>query len=626
MKKNSFLEKYFKPWSFIWIFQRFILIIKQRRLPQISLSNLIVDYKFTRKVRNTLRNYNNNHSPGSGLIPADLPFFNFAKYELRNIITCEDYPDGDLSAINRYFDHIYVINLERRADRRLEMIQKLTRLNIKAEFFPPEDGSSKENMEEYQEYFNKPIDPDNAHEMEIRLKRKAIYSPGSWAYLKSHKKLLLDAEKRRFTRILCLEDDVVFASDFENLFRQAIEIIPDNWKLLYLGASQHSWIKGEDLDFPEMEPKANRAVSYYHALNTDGAFAIGIHKSALSFLQKEIAKMNCSFDSGALRSASRNYRGECYVVYPNAIIADVKESDILIARSQNSFAKTVRWNLADYGYPVKKDLVSVIMPAYNAEKTIEMSLRSIMAQSYSELEIIVVNDGSTDRTREIVENLSKQDHRIILTDSKENIGCYPARNLGIRKSTGKFITFQDADDISLKNRIQHQLIHHCLGKARFSVMRIMRSRLDISEIDLNDQDNLIRKVLEKRSGNHALLSEYRDQPNIGLVTSMINRSLFEELGLFWENRFGADAEFVERILFSKAGVLINLKNSKVHSYLTSHNTVPGIYIRIDTVGVISPEMTDHNLTRKYNSTERDSFEKKWRSRLKGEYDYEYPKL
>jgi glycosyltransferase involved in cell wall biosynthesis len=626
MKKKSFLERYFKPWSLTWILQRFILVIKQRRFPQISLSDLIVDYKFTREVRKNLSKSNQDNNAGSGFSPSDLPFFNYSKFEFPSIFTCKDFHESDLSALNHYFDHIYVINLERRSDRRLEMIQKLTRLHIRAEFFAAEDGITKENLLEYQDYLDKPIDPEYAHELEIKLKRKVIYSPGAWATLKTYNRLLQDADKKGFDRILCLEDDTVFSSYFEKLFTQATRLIPDQWKLIYLGASQHSWIPGEDLYYPGIESKKYGTVNYYNALNTDGAFAIGIHKSCFSFLRNEIARMNCSFDSGPLRITSRQHRDECFVVDPNIIIADVTDSDIGISRKQFEFAKTVRWNLSDYDFPFKKDLVSVIMPAYNAGKTIEMSIRSVMLQSYQELELIVVNDGSTDNTGEIAEKLSKEDHRIILINSKENIGCYPARNLGIRKSKGIFVTFQDADDISLKNRIQRQLIHHCIGNARFSVMRIIRSRLDFSEIDLMDQDNLIRKVLEKRSGNNAILHEYRDQPNIGLVTSMVNRSLFEELGLFWENRFGSDAEFAERILYNKAGIHLARKNQKLNSYLSGHDAIPGIYRRIDTVGVICPEMTDQNLTLKYKSAERDSFEMKWRSRLEGEYEYDYPSI
>ena len=624
MTKSPFLEKYYKPWSFRWIVQRSVLIVKERRLPQISFHNLIVDYKFTREVRKNLLKHEKGTGNGKAKLPSGLPYLDYDRFELPEIITCKDYPQDQLSALNRYFDHIYVINLERRADRRLDMIQKLTRLNIRAEFYPTEDGSTPEIIKEYQQYLETPIDPENAHELEKKLKRKVIYSPGSWAYLKSHKKLLQDAEKRGFNRILCFDDDVIFASDFESRFRQIVELIPEDWKLFYLGASQHSWIQGEDLEFPDEGKHDNRGMGYYRALNTDGGFAVGIQRSVFGFLREEIAKMNCSFDSGALRATARKYRGQCFVAYPNLVIADVRESDIRISRSQNSFARTVRWNLSDYAYPHRNDLVSVIMPAFNAEKTIEMSLRSVMNQSYRELEIIVVDDGSTDKTAEIAARLAKEDERIRLIVSPQNAGCYAARNLGLRNCSGKFITFHDADDISLKNRLQRQLIHHCLGDSAFSIMRILRSRLDSAEVAIEEEENLIFKVLQQKANNQSLLSEYREMPNVGLMTTMYNRELFEELGLFWENRFGADAEFPERVLYHKAGILGGHDFKKLLGYLSATESIPGLFRRIDTIGIISPEMTEQNLTKKYQAPEREAFEKKWRDRLRGKEDYIYP--
>jgi hypothetical protein len=626
MAKSPFLEKYYKPWSITWIIQRSILVLKQRRLPQISWHNLVVDYKFTRQVRRNLRKHKAGTGSDNVRLFSGLPYFDYDRFELPQIITCKDHLPDQLSNLNRYFDHVYVINLERRADRRLDMIQKLTRLNIQAEFFATEDGNTPEIIREYQEYLEKPIDTEKAHELEKKLKRKVIYSPGSWAYLKAHKKLLLDAEKNRYTRILCFDDDVVFARDFESKFARITSLIPQTWKLFYLGASQHSWIQGEDLEFPGDHGEEMSGDSYYKALNTDGGFAVGIHRSAFSFLQEEITKMNCSFDSGALRAVARKYRGKCFVAYPNLVIADVRESDIRISRSQNSFARTVRWNLDDYSYPHRNDLVSVIMPAYNAEKTIEMSLRSVMNQSYKELEIIVVDDGSTDRTAEIVSLLAKEDSRIRLIASPQNAGCYSARNLGLQQCTGKYITFHDADDISLKDRLQRQLIYHYLGDCTFSVMRNIRSRLDPTETKDVDQDNLILKALQQKASQQSVLSEYRDNPNIGLMTTMYNRELFEELGLFWENRFGADAEFPERILFHKAGITGGKDFRKLLGYLSSIESIPGLFRRIDTIGILSPEMTEQNLTRKYQTPEREAFEQKWRRRLQGLEEYEYPTL
>ncbi|PJA94745.1 hypothetical protein CO130_02855, partial [Candidatus Jorgensenbacteria bacterium CG_4_9_14_3_um_filter_38_10] len=87
-------------------------------------------------------------------------------------------------------------------------------------------------------------------------------------------------------------------------------------------------------------------------------------------------------------------------------------------------------------------LVSIIIPAYNAEKYIQRALESALAQTYKDIEIIVIDDGSTDKTAEIIKTY--QDPRIIYFFQK-NQGQGPARNNGIKKSQGEYITFLDAD-------------------------------------------------------------------------------------------------------------------------------------------------------------------------------------
>lgn len=89
--------------------------------------------------------------------------------------------------------------------------------------------------------------------------------------------------------------------------------------------------------------------------------------------------------------------------------------------------------------------VSVIVPAYNAEKTLERCLESIFSQSYSDLEVIIVNDGSTDNTEAIIERLAKEDARVKFF-KQNNLGAGPARNLGLAYSSGDYVCFVDSDD------------------------------------------------------------------------------------------------------------------------------------------------------------------------------------
>jgi len=97
--------------------------------------------------------------------------------------------------------------------------------------------------------------------------------------------------------------------------------------------------------------------------------------------------------------------------------------------------------------------VSVIIPAYNSEETIEKCIDSITSQTYSDLEIIVVNDGSQDDTKSIVKRISSKDHRVKLI-SIPNGGVSHARNVGIDNATGEYITFVDSDDTIDKEMYQ----------------------------------------------------------------------------------------------------------------------------------------------------------------------------
>lgn len=89
--------------------------------------------------------------------------------------------------------------------------------------------------------------------------------------------------------------------------------------------------------------------------------------------------------------------------------------------------------------------VSIIIPVYNNEKYVEKCVRSVMNQTYSDLEILVINDGSTDGSGEILERLAMEDRRIRLF-SQKNGGVASARNCGLDHAEGKYLTFVDGDD------------------------------------------------------------------------------------------------------------------------------------------------------------------------------------
>jgi glycosyltransferase involved in cell wall biosynthesis len=98
--------------------------------------------------------------------------------------------------------------------------------------------------------------------------------------------------------------------------------------------------------------------------------------------------------------------------------------------------------------------ISVVIPAYNAERTILETIKSVQQQSFSGFEIIVINDGSTDRTLELLQGVKDERLRVF---SYENAGVAVARNRGISHATGEFIAFVDADDLWTPDKLELQL-------------------------------------------------------------------------------------------------------------------------------------------------------------------------
>lgn len=102
-------------------------------------------------------------------------------------------------------------------------------------------------------------------------------------------------------------------------------------------------------------------------------------------------------------------------------------------------------------------LISVIMPVYNRENYVAKAIESVLNQTYRNFEFIIIDDGSTDSSVNIIENYAEQDDRIKLTCNKENKGIYFSRNLGNSLSKGEFIAVMDSDDICLPARFEKQL-------------------------------------------------------------------------------------------------------------------------------------------------------------------------
>lgn len=97
------------------------------------------------------------------------------------------------------------------------------------------------------------------------------------------------------------------------------------------------------------------------------------------------------------------------------------------------------------------DLITIIVPAYNTEKFIKHSIKSLQSQTYLNIEILVIDDNSDDKTLEICQQLRKKDNRIRIFTKNENRGVADSRNIGLRNARGKYVMFMDSDDCVDKN-------------------------------------------------------------------------------------------------------------------------------------------------------------------------------
>ena len=142
------------------------------------------------------------------------------------------------------------------------------------------------------------------------------------------------------------------------------------------------------------------------------------------------------------------------------------------------------------------DLVSVIIPIYNVEKFVIDCVESVIDQSYSNVEIILVNDGSTDSSPIICKNLTQKYSNCLLIN-QENKGVSEARNRGIREANGKYILFLDADDSLPKDSIK-KLVDSAMSSNSDMAIGNFRKNSDIP-VAIFEGEEYLKKVLEDHS-------------------------------------------------------------------------------------------------------------------------------
>lgn len=209
---------------------------------------------------------------------------------------------------------------------------------------------------------------------------------------------------------------------------------------------------------------------------------------------------------------------------------------------------------------MEKDLISVIIPVYNNEKYFRKCISSVINQTYKNIEIIIINDCSTDNSEKIILEYKAKDKRIIYLSNEENIGAGRSRNIGIEQSRGKYIYFLDSDDYIEKTAITE--LHNGI-KENDSFSCMMNGYKNV-----NNEDSLFSRTEEELN----LLQS----PSVCI--RLFNKEIIDKSKIRFSNLpIGEDLEFVFKIMIynDKISYIDNIPSYHyvIHSDSSIHGSI-----------------------------------------------------
>lgn len=252
-----------------------------------------------------------------------------------------------------------------------------------------------------------------------------------------------------------------------------------------------------------------------------------------------------------------------------------------------------------------KEKVSIIVPAYNCEKTIEKCLDSIINQTYRNTEIIVINDGSKDNTINILKQYAKIDKRIKLID-RENSGVSKSRNIGIEASSGEYISFVDADDWLEPNMIEIMVNNIKNEKVSFVVCKHFTNDQQGNQSESNIYELANRKFNNKEIYECNIIDHFLffEKPIKNLVMLLlIKRKFLTDNDIYFDTSLYMleDVYFYQKIFKNAESVYFT--DTPLYHYYENINSVTrtqdkfinNIYGIIDANILITKYIVDNNL-------------------------------
>ena len=199
---------------------------------------------------------------------------------------------------------------------------------------------------------------------------------------------------------------------------------------------------------------------------------------------------------------------------------------------------------------LKKKKISIIIPIYNGEKTLNRCVNSILKQNFPELEILLINDTSKDNSIKICQTFKKKINNIKFFNNKKNVGVSLSRNIGIKKAKGDFLIFLDSDDYLLKKSLNW--INKLIDKNNKKDLLISNKFISINMLKVFVYHKLLnKKNLKIKSINRFIRLLNNEKNTYGNIYNyIINRNFLvnNKIGFTANVSFGEDQEFVAKIL------------------------------------------------------------------------------
>ncbi|MBO6383968.1 glycosyltransferase [Enterococcus casseliflavus] len=239
-----------------------------------------------------------------------------------------------------------------------------------------------------------------------------------------------------------------------------------------------------------------------------------------------------------------------------------------------------------------ESLVTVIVPVYNSEKFLDLCISSILHQTYTNLQIIIINDGSTDNSLKIINSYAKYDKRIDVINQM-NLGQSSARNNGLKISNGKFITFVDSDDY-----ISPFYVQNLMSEMKESNMICMTNRVMCFDDNVNKNNKNIINYTKSYSSDEGIERIMYQNPDTEMFCKIFPANFFKSIK-FPEGRIFEDYSIIYK-LFDLADIVVYIDAYDYYYIQRKNSTMNGTFNeKKNSIFIIDKEINEFATNKPY---------------------------